>query len=101
MEMEMASGVRKSGEFCWINILTSGPDEARKFFSELFGWRYQDLPEMGGGIISVGGHDIGGMWDLDSPGTPPGTPAGIGVMVKVDDADSAAEKVRTLGGQAQ
>jgi hypothetical protein len=97
----MATGVRRSGEFCWINILTSRPGEARKFFSELFGWTYKDLPEMGGGIFSVGAHEVGGMWDLDAPGTPPGTPAGIGVTVKIDDADAAAEKVRSLGGQAQ
>jgi len=97
----MATGVRKSGEFCWINILTSRPAEAREFFSNLFGWTYTDLPEMGGGIIKADGHDIGGLWDLDAQSTPPGTPPGIGVMVKVDNADDAAAKVKSLGGKAQ
>lgn len=97
----MAKGVRKSGEFCWINILTSRPAEGREFFTEMFGWSYNDMPEFGGGIIKAGGHDIGGIWDLDGPGTPPGTPAGIGVTVKVDNADAAHEKVKSLGGQAQ
>ncbi len=96
----MATGIRKSGEFCWINILTSNPAEAREFFSELFGWTYKDLPSMGGGLINADGHEVGGLWDLDGPNTPPGTPPGIGVMVKVDNADEAAEKVRSLGGQA-
>ena len=96
----MATGIRKSGEFCWINMLTSKPTEAREFFSKLFGWTYKDLPEMGGGIINADGHEVGGLWDLEGPNTPPGTPPGIGVMVKVDNADEAAEKVRSLGGQA-
>ena len=97
----MAKGVRKSGEFCWINIVTAKPAEAREFFSRMFGWSYNDLPEFGGGIIKADGHEIGGMWDLDGPGTPPGTPPVIGVMVKVDNADAAHEKVKSLGGKAQ
>ena len=40
------------------------------------------------GTIQVNGHDIGGMFDLDGPNTPPGTPPCIGVMVKVDSADA-------------
>ena len=97
----MATGVRKNGEFCWINIITPRSAEARSFFSELFGWTYMDLPDMGGGIIKVDGHDVGGMWNMESPNMPPGTTPVIGVMVKVDDADEMAGKVRSLGGKAQ
>ncbi len=97
----MATGVRKSGEFCWINMLTSNPTEAREFFSKLFGWTYKDMPEMGGGLINADGGDVGGLWDLDQPNMPPGTSPQIGVMVKVDNADEVAEKVRSLGGKAQ
>ena len=97
----MASGVRKSGEFCWINIVTPKPQEARKFFSEMFGWSYNDMPEFGGGIIKADGHEIGGMWDIAGPGSPPDMAPVIGVMVKVDNADAANEKVKSLGGKAQ
>lgn len=97
----MASGVRKNGEFCWVNILSPKHKEARTFFSELFGWTYMDLPDMGGGIIKADGHDVGGLWDIDTPYTPPGTKPVIGVTVKIDNADEMAEKVRSLGGTAQ
>ena len=50
--------------------------------------------------IQVGGRDIGGLFDLESPQTPKGTPPLIGVMVKVDSADATCEKVRSLGGKA-
>ena len=95
----MTTGTRNIGDFCWINILTPQPPEAREFFSKLLGWTYIELPGMGH-IIEVGGHPIGGIFDLASPNTPPGTPPHIGVMVKVASADANCEKVTSLGGKA-
>ncbi|MDG3006035.1 VOC family protein [Paludisphaera mucosa] len=91
---------RKVGEFCWINMLTSRPEDAKAFFGELLGWTYGEIPGMGW-FIEVGSSKIGGLFDLDGPNTPPGTPAGIGVMVKVDDADATGEKAKALGGSAK
>jgi uncharacterized protein len=96
----MTTGVRKTGDFCWINILTPDPAGARDFFGKLLGWTFDDLSGMGD-LIKVDGHQVGGMFDINSPQTPPGTPPVIGVMVKVDSADEMAEKVTSLGGQAQ
>jgi len=96
----MAKGTRKAGEFCWINILTPEPAAARDFFGNLLGWTFTDVPGMDfGNIIKVGGHDIGGLWDLNAPPTPPGLPPVIGVTVKVDSVDATAEKVKALGGR--
>lgn len=95
----MTTRTRKSGEFCWINMLTPQPTEAREFFGKLLGWTYAEIPGMGH-LIKVGGHDIGGLWDLEGPNTPPGTQPLIGVMVKVDSADAISEKVTSLGGKA-
>lgn len=96
----MATGYRKAGEFCWINVLTPDPDEARAFFGALLGWTYPELPGMGH-LIQVDGHRCGGLWDLAGPNTPPGAPAGIGVMVRVDDADDTSARAVALGGQAK
>ena len=86
----MTTGLRKPGEFCWINMLTPRPAEARAFFGKLLGWTYFEIAGLGHGM-RVGGRDIGGLFDLDGPNTPPGTRADIGVMVKVDDADAVGE----------
>jgi len=91
--------VRNPGEFCWINMLTPKPDEARAFFGTLLGWTYVEMPGMGH-RVQIGGHDIGGLFDLAGPGTPPGTPPLIGVMVKVVSADATVERVIALGGKA-
>ena len=65
----MTTGTRKSGEFCWINMLTPRPTEARAFFGKLLGWTYGEIPGMGH-AVKVGGRDIGGLFDLEGPNTP-------------------------------
>jgi predicted enzyme related to lactoylglutathione lyase len=96
----MASRERSIGEFCWINILTPDPKGAQEFFTKLLGWDYVEIPGMGH-RVQVGGQDIGGMFDLASPNTPPGTPPGIGVMVRVANADDIVVKANALGGSAK
>ncbi|MEO5903737.1 MAG: VOC family protein [Gemmatimonadaceae bacterium] len=96
----MTTGIRKTNDFCWINILTPQPAESQGFFSQVLGWTYADLGGMGSSI-KVDGKEIGGMFDLASPQTPPGTSPGIGIMVKSDDADATVEKANALGGSAK
>jgi len=96
----MTTGTRRPGEFCWINMLTPQPAEACAFFGKLLGWTYGEIPGMGH-VVKVGGRDIGGLFDLAGPNTPPGTLPLIGVMVKVESADAACTKVASLGGKAR
>jgi predicted enzyme related to lactoylglutathione lyase len=98
--ISMTPGFRKSGEFCWINMLTSHPAQARAFFGTLLGWTYVEMPGMGH-RMQVDGLDIGGIFDLNGPNTPAGTSATIGVMVKVDSADAICQRVVELGGRSK
>lgn len=96
----MTTGIRKPGQFSWINMLTPDTAKARDFFGAVLGWTYLELPGMGH-IVLVGGKDVGGLWDLHGPNTPPGTPPLIGVMVKVASADETAAKAAALGGRSK
>jgi len=96
----MPTGTRKMGEFCWINMLTPQPKEARTFFGKLLGWTYVKMPGIGH-AVQVGGRNIGGLFDLASPNTPKGMRPVIGVMVKVASADAVCEQVTALGGRAK
>lgn len=95
----MINRLRSVGEFCWFNMLTPLPVEAMAFFGKLLGWEFFEMPGVGHGV-KVGGRDVGGLFDLHGPRTPPGTPPHIGVMVKVDSADATAARVAELGGNA-
>src|SRR5262245_46919001 len=96
----MATGIRKAGDFCWANMLTPRPAEAREFFGRVLGWTYFEIPGLGHGV-RAGGHDVGAIFDLDGPNTPPGTRPHIGVLLKVTNADATCEKVESLGGKAR
>ncbi|MGH7552941.1 MAG: VOC family protein, partial [Longimicrobiales bacterium] len=96
----MSTVTRKPGEFCWVNMLTPRPAEARAFFGALLGWTYVEMPGIGH-RVQVGGRDIGGLFDLEGPQTPKGLPAQIGVTVKVESADTTSGKVTSLGGTAK
>lgn len=32
------------GVFCWVDLATTDPEAAKPFYSQLFGWDFQDLP---------------------------------------------------------
>ena len=34
----------KPGTFCWIELATTDPENAKKFYNELFGWDFFDIP---------------------------------------------------------
>jgi uncharacterized protein len=93
----MPSGIRKNGDFCWINILTPDPAKAMDFFADVLGWTYFEMPGIGHGM-QVGGRNIGGLFDLNGSNCPPGLPPCIGVMVKVQSVDATSERVVALGG---
>jgi uncharacterized protein len=96
----MTTGTREAGEFCWINVLTPQPEEARAFFGKLLGWTYAEIPGLGH-RMQVDGHDIGGLFDLEGPKTPEGMPPLVCVMLKVENAEITCEKVRSFGGKAK
>ena len=96
----MTTGIRKAGDFCWINILTPRPAEAMDFFARVLGWAYFEMPGIGHGM-RVDGRNIGGLFDVNGPNCPPGLSPVIGVMVKVDNADAACERIVALGGRAK
>ncbi len=96
----MTPRIRKSGEFCWTNMITPDPKAALEYFTAVLGWSYSEIPGMGH-VALAGGMEVGAIFDLGAPMTPPGTPAHIGVMIKVADADATVARVVELGGKAR
>lgn len=96
----MEAGFRRPNDFCWINVMTPDVPRARAFFGALLGWEYGEMPGVPGGqLVLVGDRTAGAMLDLEGGAFPPGMPPAIGVLVRVEDADAAASKARSLGAR--
>ena len=93
----MATAPRMVGESCRINMLTPDPVYDHEFCEGLLRWSYRDIPGMGY-LILVDGKQAGGMLPHVVPNGP-SSPPGIGVMVRVENADATAAKATALGGQ--
>lgn len=96
----MTVGIRKPGEFCWVNMITPEPARARAFYEKVLGWSVTEMPGMGW-TLQAGGRAFGAMFDIAAPSTPPGTRPQLGVMVMVENADATAKRVAELGGTAR
>lgn len=77
-------------EFSALDRVVSG-----KFYSDLFGWEIQQMPEMNYATFTTG-EGVGGGLNPVSENYPAGTTA---VYVGTDDIETSLEKVIQLGGK--
>lgn len=57
-----ASVVNEPGALTWNDLVTPDPDAAARFYAELFGWTYMDIPDSGGyRVIRNGERSNGGI----------------------------------------
>jgi uncharacterized protein len=88
--------------FCWIELNTSDPAAARKFYGELFGWKMNEMemPSFGSYTMAMlGENTVAGMMKLADEAKKMGAPPHWLSYVAVDSAEKAAEKVKSLGGK--
>jgi predicted enzyme related to lactoylglutathione lyase len=84
------------GTFSWVDLQTSDPEGAKRFYSTLFGWQYDDIP-VGDGIVysmaQLDGHSVAALGGLQGEGMPPHW----NCYVTVADADVSAARAAELG----
>ncbi len=82
----------------WLELMTTDAAAASKFYSELFGWTFETMPMPDGDyhVAAVGDEKIAGI--MAHPPEAAGTPPNWGNYITVDDVDSFADKVASLGG---
>jgi len=84
-------------------------DRVKKFYSEVFGWAFQDLGEdMGGYVLVYPNGEInetrateginGGMMRRSASGASAGPPNAFVCTISVEDAEATLEKVKSAGG---
>jgi predicted enzyme related to lactoylglutathione lyase len=87
------------GQFIWEELLTTDPVAATAFYSELFGWKTQemDMGEMGTYRVQLRG-ETPESGIMQKPADAPG-PSHWLSYVHVEDVDATAAKVNGFGGK--
>ncbi len=88
----------ESGRFIWRDLMTTDVAAVRRFYGELFGWRFEDSrrgdrPYV---LARVGSDPVAGIVDVSA--LPGAAPQWISFM-SVDDVDKTIARVRSEGGQ--
>ena len=87
------------GEFTWHELATTDYAAAMSFYSELFGWEKgpgHDMGQMGVyQLIVHGGAQVGGIYNLQGPSTPPHWLS----YVRVPDCAKATNAAKAGGGR--
>jgi predicted enzyme related to lactoylglutathione lyase len=89
----------RSGEPVWIELATTDPEEAERFYAELLGWniRHERLSQGTYRMCSIDGHDVAGISDADT--LHGGESHGWITYFAVEDAVHACDIAVELGGQ--
>jgi predicted enzyme related to lactoylglutathione lyase len=90
----------KPGTFCWVELATSDSEAAKTFYTQLFGWTYEDLP-MGPGMVytmlKLDGKNVGALYKQMEEQASQGVPPNWLSYVSVTNADESTAKAKDLG----
>jgi predicted enzyme related to lactoylglutathione lyase len=92
----------KAGSFSWLELGTTDRTNAKKFYSNLFGWSAEDMPmgpEMVYTIFRINGKDVAGAYQLMKEQVAAHVPPHWMLYIQVESADRAAAKAVELGAQ--
>ena len=91
------------GMFCWVELASGDPSQAKQFYGELFGWNFDDT-DAGNGftytMIDAAGAGFAGMYPLMDMQKEQGVPPHWLNYVMVDDCDATFAQANELGAQA-
>jgi predicted enzyme related to lactoylglutathione lyase len=88
-----------NGAFCWNELGTTDLETAKKFYTELLGWRLKESKAAGMiyNEIVAGDREVGGMYQMTAEFG--NAPSHWIAYVAVDDVDAKAKQVAELGGK--
>ena len=83
--------------FVHIELHTSDPDAAKKFYSGLFSWKLEDMPmgDFNYTMVQVGEGTGGGIMKNPAPGAPSHWLS----YIQVDDLGGSTKQAEKLGGK--
>ena len=88
----------KPGDICHFEIPVTDKARARSFYGEVFGWTFQDVPEMDYTMFQTPGKGMAVAGGFFTPSEQ--MPARVVNYFCVDSLEKSAERVQRLGGKA-
>jgi len=91
---------KQPGAFSWYELMTTDPDGAVKFYTQLFGWKTTESKLSDGGryiVFNVAGADCGGIMTI--PAQAQGAPPSWGLYVTVTDMDATVKQAQASGAK--
>lgn len=87
------------GAFSWCELMTTDPEAARTFYTQLFGWgsKAMEMPNGTYTTLQVGEASIAGMMKI--PDESQGMPPNWGCYVTVSDVEATCARATQLGGK--
>ena len=95
---------KQHGVFSWNELMTTDLEGAKRFYGDLFGWSFEEMPISSGPLqgqtyvsAKIGEEYAAGLMPM-----PPGTEGmgpGWGAYVTVNSLAESLEKVKRLGGK--
>ena len=86
------------GNVCWNELNASEVDVAKKFYSEVMGWTYQDMPEHKYTVFMNSGVPVAGLMNTADIEGGDQIPPNWFVYLTIANMDKALEKVKANGG---
>ncbi len=81
--------------FGHIEIPTTDLKKAKKFFGKIFGWTFQDLPDVDYVLFRTESHPNGGFYTVKKMPKK----GQVNVYIEVEDIDSALKEIRKARGK--
>jgi hypothetical protein len=93
----MTNHLKKNGNFSWNELMTTDIDQAKAFYTGLFGWTIEDWPlnDINYAVIKNEDEEVGGIMPL--PKEAKEAPPHWGAYITVEDVDDSAAKAKALG----
>ncbi len=90
------------GEFSWVNLGTTDPGAAKRFYGGLFGWQFVDMPagpEMTYTFCELKNQSVGGLYALPKEMESQGVPPHWMPFINVRNADEITKRALQSGGK--
>jgi predicted enzyme related to lactoylglutathione lyase len=89
-----------AGTIVHCELYSEDPEKTKRFYTDVFGWTFNEIPNAGYWIVKAPGRPHGGLLKRRASPKPGGfTPPATLNYILVDSVDEAAKKIVKAGGK--